>query len=77
MVATARTIKQEHPNAKVVFIGPCTAKKMEIKRPNLEGMDYCLTTHEVALMLKELNILKSDDMYCLLLIIFDKLYYSY
>ena len=26
MVATARTIKQEHPNAKVVFIGPCAAK---------------------------------------------------
>jgi len=27
MVATARSIKQEHPNAKVVFIGPCAAKK--------------------------------------------------
>ena len=30
----------------------------------------------INMMLKELNILKSDDMYCLLLIIFDKLYYS-
>ena len=29
MVATARTIKQEHPDAKVVFIGPCAAKKLE------------------------------------------------
>ena len=28
MVATARTIKQQHPNAKVVFIGPCAAKKL-------------------------------------------------
>ena len=27
MVATARSIKKEHPNAKVVFIGPCAAKK--------------------------------------------------
>lgn len=30
----------------------------------------------INMMLKELNILKSDDMYGLLLIIFDKLYYS-
>ena len=28
MVATARSIKLEHPNAKVVFIGPCAAKKI-------------------------------------------------
>ena len=27
MVATARTIKQKHPNAKVVFIGPCASKE--------------------------------------------------
>ena len=29
MVATARTIKQQHPDSKVVFIGPCAAKKLE------------------------------------------------
>lgn len=34
------------------MLAPCTAKKMEIKRPELSNMDYCLTTHEVALMLK-------------------------
>ena len=39
-----------------VMLAPCTAKKMEIKRPELRNMDYCLTTHEVALMLKKLNI---------------------
>ena len=32
MVATARLIKQEHPDAKVVFIGPCAAKKLEASR---------------------------------------------
>ena len=32
MVATARTIKQKHPNARVVFIGPCAAKKLEASR---------------------------------------------
>lgn len=39
-----------------VMLAPCTAKKMEIKEPNLKGMDFCLTTHEVTLMLKELKI---------------------
>ena len=29
MVATARTIKQRHPEAKIVFVGPCAAKKLE------------------------------------------------
>ena len=32
MVATARTIKKERPNARVVFIGPCAAKKLEAMR---------------------------------------------
>ena len=31
MVATARSIKQEHPDAKVVFIGPCAAKNWEFQ----------------------------------------------
>ena len=29
MVLTARLIKREHPDAKIVFIGPCAAKKLE------------------------------------------------
>lgn len=29
MVATARLIKQEHPDASVVFIGPCASKKLK------------------------------------------------
>ena len=32
MVATARTIKQKYPDARVVFIGPCAAKKLEASR---------------------------------------------
>ena len=49
---------KDKKNKKVinVMLAPCTAKKMEIKRPELEGMDYCLTTHEISLMLKKLNI---------------------
>ena len=32
MVATARTIKQPHPESRVVFIGPWAAKKLEAAR---------------------------------------------
>ena len=37
MVATARTIKQKHPEAKVVFIGPCAAKKLEASRRSVRS----------------------------------------
>ena len=49
MVATARTIKQEHPNAKVVFIGPCAAKKLEAMRTSIRSdVDFVLTFEEMA-----------------------------
>ena len=48
MVATARTIKQEHPNAKVVFIGPCAAKKLEAMRTDIRSdVDFVLTFEEM------------------------------
>ena len=48
MVATARTIKQEHPNAKVVFIGPCAAKKLEASRKTIRSyVDFVLTFEEL------------------------------
>lgn len=49
MVATARTIKQEHPNAKVVFIGPCAAKKLEAMRRTVRSeVDFVLTFEEMS-----------------------------
>ena len=55
-------IKKDAKRVINVMLAPCTAKKMEIKRPELSGMDYCLTTHEMALMLKKLNIdLKTQE----------------
>ena len=49
MVATARTIKKEHPNAKVVFIGPCAAKKLEAMRRTVRSeVDFVLTFEEMA-----------------------------
>ena len=32
MVLTARLIKKEKPNARICFVGPCAAKKLEASR---------------------------------------------
>lgn len=48
MVATGRLVKNEDKDAVVVFIGPCTAKKSEIRRENLkDAVDYVLTFEEI------------------------------
>ena len=55
-------IKKDSKKVINVMLAPCTAKKMEIKRPELAGMDYCLTTHEMSLLLKKLNVdLKTQE----------------
>lgn len=52
MIATARAIKSKNPNAKVVFIGPCTAKKVEMKQRDVKGaVDVVLTFEELRSML--------------------------
>ena len=48
MVATARTIKQKHPNARVVFVGPCAAKKLEAMRRSVRSdVDFVITFEEL------------------------------
>ena len=48
MVLTARLIKKEHKNCKVVFIGPCAAKKLEASRRTIRSdVDFVLTFEEV------------------------------
>lgn len=48
MVLTARLIKHHHPNAKVVFIGPCAAKKLEAMRKSVRSeVDFVLTYEEM------------------------------
>jgi len=46
MIAVARFIKAEDENAKVVFIGPCVAKKTEAKLPELKDAVDCVLTFE-------------------------------
>jgi len=38
MVETARLIKRSDPTAKIIFIGPCSSKKMEFKMKKNEGV---------------------------------------
>ncbi len=48
MVVTARMIKEEHPDAKVVFIGPCSAKKLEAMRRSVRSdVDFVITFEEL------------------------------
>ena len=48
MTAMGRYIKEIDPQAKVVFVGPCTAKKMEQTRPEVEPwVDSVLTFEEL------------------------------
>ena len=59
MVATARYIKKRHPGATVVFIGPCIAKKSEVKRykdAGKVGADFVLTFDELYAMFLAKNI---------------------
>lgn len=59
MVATARSIKQEHPDAKVVFIGPCASKKLEASRRSVRSdVDFVVTFEELQAMFdaKEIDL---------------------
>ncbi len=48
MVWTARWIKKRHPNAKIVFIGPCAAKKLEASRRTVRSdVDFVITFEEL------------------------------
>ena len=53
MVMTARYIKQRDPRAKVVFIGPCVAKKQEFQLGKTMGAVDCVLTYEEAWPLLE------------------------
>ena len=48
MVFTARLMKKEFPNCKVVFVGPCAAKKLEAIRADIRSdVDFVLTFEEL------------------------------
>ena len=48
MVITARMVKKQNPEAKICFIGPCAAKKLEANRKSVRSdVDYVLTFEEL------------------------------
>lgn len=58
MVATARVIKKEHPDAAIVFIGPCASKKLEASRRTVRSdVDFVITFEELAGMFEAKGIL--------------------
>lgn len=66
MVASAQLIKKKHPNAKIVFIGPCMAKKVESLEPEVRPwIDFVLTFEELMGMFvaKEIELSEMPDEY--------------
>lgn len=48
MVFTARLMKKQYPGCKVVFVGPCAAKKLEAIREDIRSdVDFVLTFEEL------------------------------
>ena len=61
MTLTARLIRKQHPDAKIVFVGPCAAKKLEAMRRSVKSeVDFVLTFEEMAGMMdaKEIDYTK-------------------
>ncbi len=61
MIAAARVLKKLNPNCKVVFIGPCIAKKSEAKEKDLLGdVDFVLTFAELKQIFEAFSIVPEE-----------------
>lgn len=57
MATIAKYIKETTPDAKIVFIGPCTAKKMEFKKPEVHPyIDSVITFEELQALIDGCDI---------------------
>ena len=64
MVFTARLMKKQFPGCKVVFVGPCAAKKLEAIREDIRSdVDFVLTFEELMGMFeaKEVDFASIED----------------
>ena len=64
MVFTARLMKKQYPGCKVVFVGPCAAKKLEAIRADIRSdVDFVMTFEELQGMFeaKEINFAEIPD----------------
>ena len=61
MVLTARMVKKAHPEAKVCFVGPCAAKKLEASREHIRSdVDFVLTFEELQGMFEAKEVWYAD-----------------
>ena len=61
MVFTARMVKKDDPGCKVVFVGPCAAKKLEAIREDIRSdVDFVLTFEELQGMFEAKDIRFED-----------------
>ncbi|MBP3479241.1 MAG: 4Fe-4S dicluster domain-containing protein [Oscillospiraceae bacterium] len=66
MVFTARLMKKKYPDCKVVFVGPCAAKKLEAIREDIRSdVDFVLTFEELQGMFeaKQINFETIEPMF--------------
>ena len=66
MVFSARLMKKKYPGCKVVFVGPCAAKKLEAIRADIRSdVDFVLTFEELNGMFeaKEIDFATIEPMY--------------
>lgn len=64
MGTIAKYIKETDPTSKIVFIGPCTAKKAEIKRDEVKGLvDVVMTFEELQALIdsKDIDLTTLED----------------
>ena len=64
MIMAARYIKKRDPSAKVIFIGPCVAKKKEVKLgKTMRAVDTALTFEELYAMFeaKDIDLASLED----------------
>ncbi len=61
MAQLGKFIKEHDENAKIVFIGPCTAKKAEIKQEHVRDyIDYVMTFEELQAVIDSRDIIVED-----------------
>ncbi len=64
MAELAKHVKADNPDAVVVFIGPCIAKKAEIKQDHVkEYVDYVITFEELQALFDSRDILLKNQKY--------------
>lgn len=62
MAELARFIKNGHPEYKIVFIGPCIAKKAEARKPDIARyVDYALTFEELQALFDSKGIVLQEQ----------------